>query len=67
MGAARTARRRRRQHAIGFRHLALICGKAVQGGRPLYRRRALLSVAEAIQRERAFAAKHAKMKMKRKS
>lgn len=58
------ASRRRRQHAIGFRHLALICGKSVNGGRPIYRRRALTSVAEAIQREREFARRQAQIKRK---
>ena len=53
------ASRRRRQHTIGFRHLARL-------GRPIYRRRKYLSVAEAIIKERAFAARHAKMKSKRK-
>ena len=53
------ASRRRRQHKIGFRHLARL-------GRPIYRRRAHLSVAEAIMKERAFAVRQAKMKSKRK-
>ena len=53
------ASRRRRQHAIGFRHLARI-------GRPIYRRRKYLSISEAIIKERAFAARHAKMKRKSK-
>ena len=53
------ASRRRRQHAIGFRHLAGL-------GRPIYRRRKYLSISEAIMKERALAAKHAKMKMKSK-
>lgn len=53
------ASRRRRQHKMGFRHLARL-------GRPIYRRRAHLSISEAIMKERAFAARHAKMKMKSK-
>lgn len=58
------ASRRRRQHAIGFRHLAKICGKAVVGGRPIYKRKNLGSVAEAIQRERDFARRQAQIKRK---
>lgn len=51
--------RRQRQWAHGHRHLAKICGKAVKGGRPIYRRRRLISVAEAIANERAKAAAEA--------
>jgi len=35
MGAAK---RRRRQLAMGNKHLARICGKHVRGGRPIYAR-----------------------------
>lgn len=59
MGAAK---RRRRQFAIGFSNLARICGGSVKGGRPIYRRANLGSVAEAIERERALARKLAAIK-----
>ena len=62
MGASK---RRRRQFAIGFRNLARICGKSVKGGRPIYRRSALGSIAEAIERERAFARRQALIKRKK--
>jgi len=55
MGAAK---RRRRQFAINFRHIARL-------GRPIYRRRRLLSVSEAISRERARASAEAKRKAKK--
>ena len=64
MSAARTARRRRKQHAIGFRHLARI-GHG-PNNRPIYRRTQLLSVSEAIARERAQAAAEARRKAKKK-
>lgn len=56
------AKRRRRQHKIGFRHLARICGKSVVGGRPIYKATAQDSVAEAIAREREFVKRQAKIK-----
>lgn len=58
------ARRRRRQFAIGFRHLARICGKNVKGGRPIYAGRATRSVHEAIARERELARRLANIKKK---
>lgn len=64
MSAARTARRRRRQHAIGFRHLALI-GHG-PNNRPIYHRASLGSVSEAIARERWLASQEAKRKAKKK-
>lgn len=60
------ASRRRRQFAIGFRHLARICGKSVQGGRPIYARHSLVTVHEAIEREREFARRQAQIKRKKK-
>lgn len=51
------ASRRRRQHAIGFRHLARL-------GRPIYRRRMLLSVSDAIAAEKRRAARQAQIKRK---
>lgn len=57
------ASRRRRQHAIGFRNIARI-GSHKNQGRPIYRRRALSSVAEAIRREREFAKRQAQIKRK---
>lgn len=62
MGAAK---RRRRQAAMGYRNLARICGKNVAGGRPIYRRTALVSISEAIERERALARKLAQIKRKK--
>ena len=53
--SARTARRRRRQHAIGFTHIARL-------GRPIYRRRQLLDVGAAIAAERRRAARLAQIK-----
>ena len=53
MSIARTARRRRRQFQIGFRHLAPL-------GRPRYKQsRPTLSVHDAIAAERAKAARMA--------
>lgn len=58
--------RRQKQWKNGHAHLAVICGHHVRGGRPIYRRAALVSVAEAIQRERmkAIAEKNRKAKKK---
>jgi hypothetical protein len=58
------ASRRRKQFANGFSHLARICGKSIKGGRPIYKRRNYGSVAEAIEREREFARRQAKIKRK---
>lgn len=60
------AKRRRRQMTGGNKHLARICGKSVKGGRPIYRRRALVDVGAAIARERAKAQMEAKRKAKKK-
>jgi hypothetical protein len=49
---------------MGYTHLALICGRNVRGGRPLYRKRKLLSVQESIQRERSKAMAEAARKRK---
>jgi hypothetical protein len=46
------AKRRRRQAAIGFTHIARL-------GRPIYRRQGNTSVADAINRERAAAMREA--------
>lgn len=62
------ASRRRRQHANGFTHLARICGKAFTGGRPIYRRSApMLSVQDAIMRERRQAAAEQARKAKKRT
>lgn len=59
------AKRRRRQAKMGYTHLAKICGKSVRGGRPIYKAKGQTSVAEAIARERAFAAREAARKAKK--
>lgn len=59
------ASRRRRQWANGFAGLALICGKSIKGGRPLYRRRAHGSIGESIAREREHARRAALIKRKK--
>lgn len=51
------ARRIRRHHAIGFRHVARL-------GRPIYRRRKLLDVSAAIVAEKRKAARQAQIKRK---
>lgn len=63
--SAAAARRRRRWFAIGFRHLARICGGSVQGGRPLYRGASGTTVADAIERERAAARREMQRKVKK--
>lgn len=63
MTVARTARRRRRQHQISFRHLARI-GHG-PNNRPVYRKHSLSNVHEAIARERAHAAAEARRKAKK--
>jgi len=63
MGAAS---RRRRQMTTGYTHIARINGKHIRGGRPLYKRHHLGTVADAIARERAAAAKLAKINQKSK-
>lgn len=60
MGAAK---RRRRQWAIGHRHIARISSHKGHG-RPIYRRKAMTSVADAIARERDFARRQALIKRK---
>jgi hypothetical protein len=60
------AKRRRKQAANGFKHLASICGKAIKGGRPRYPSAMGLSVAQAIARERQQAAREAARKGKKK-
>lgn len=59
------AGRRCKQFANGFRHLAVICGKSYKGGRPAYKRTSN-TVAEAIARERAAAAREQQRKAKKK-
>ena len=55
------ASRRRRQHAMGHRHLARICGGSVVGGRPIYKRRSkeflAKKLAENIARARTIQAR----------
>ena len=63
--SARTARRRRRQHRIGFTHIAKICGGSIAGGRPIYRHRQLLNVSDAIAAERRRAAQEQARKAKK--
>jgi hypothetical protein len=58
--------RRRKQFAMGHRHLAKICGKSYKGGRPIYAGKSSLSVSAAIARERDFARRQAAMKQKKK-
>lgn len=58
--------RRCRQFANGFTHLAPICGGSVRGGRPVYTATAGISVAQAIERERATARRQAQIKAKKK-
>ena len=55
MGAAK---HRRREHTIGFRHVARL-------GRPIYHRKRSLTIAEAIARERQQAAAEGRHKAKR--
>lgn len=55
--SARVARRRRRQWAINHTHLARL-------GRPIYRRKRLLTVADAIAAERRAAQRLAQIKRK---
>lgn len=56
MSMARTARRRRRQWAINHTHIARL------SGRPIYKRKQILSVGEAIARERRAAVAEASRK-----
>lgn len=63
MSVAQTAKRRRRQFANGHRHLALICGKSVKGGRPIYSAAKGGTVHDAIAREAARAERMAKAGM----
>lgn len=66
MSVARTARRRRRQASQGFTHIARLSPN--KGcSRPIYSTRALVSVGEAIQREKAKAARIAAAGQKKKS
>lgn len=58
--------RRCRQFRNGFRHLAIICGGAYSGGRPIYKSTSGLSVAAAIERERAIARRQMQIKRKAK-
>lgn len=60
------ASRRRRQFAIGFRHRSRLPGKHTAGGRPIYPSTSGLSVAAAIARERAAAARAMAAKGKKK-
>lgn len=56
--------RRCRQFANGHRHLAKLCGGSYAGGRRIYKSTSGLSVAAAIERERAVARRQAAMKKK---
>lgn len=58
--------RRCRQFSNGHRHLAKICGHGVKGGRPIYRGGSSLSIAAAIERERAAARRQMQMKKPKK-
>lgn len=58
--------RRCRQFANGMRHLSPLCGGHIRGGRPVYKATAGLSVAQAIERERAIARRQMAIKTKKK-
>ena len=60
------AGRRCREFANGFSRFSKICGRAVRGGRPVYTATAGISVAQAIERERAAARRQAQIKAKKK-
>lgn len=55
-----------RKFAKGFSGFAKICGRAVRGGRPIYTATAGLSIAQAIERERAIARRQMQIKAKKK-